>query len=480
MSQTDTVFLEYINEVLVNRSLLTLKELSSFLQLHPTTLYRWVAEGKIPHLKFNGLLRFELDKVMESQQKPKQNNDLLNLLPKVDLSIENYDRMLLKGDGAVSEKKQRWCYGFGTVYTRKTKQGKTRYYIDYLGRQGKRKREIVKNAQSRAEAVLALQKKVMEVFDSSYSPKRIKKIKFKEFSELYLENYSKLNKKSWKCDDYCLNAHLVPYFQKNDLNEITPLLIEKYRAKRLKAGMRKSSTNREIALLKKMFNLAIDWQYAKENPALKVKLFSEKDNLKERVLTKEEERRLLAECADHLRLIVITALNTGMRRNEILNLTWNCVDFELRIIQVVKTKSGKNREIPVNNNLLSVLEELRKHKKGEYVFSNPKTKKPFKTIRHSFENGCRRANIRNLRFHDLRHTFACRMIQKGCDIETLRDLLGHHSISVTERYIHTNLDQKRGAVERIAEKKEDDLSHICHTDEKKPQAGATISLFSVN
>jgi hypothetical protein len=142
--------------------------------------------------------------------------------------------------------------------------------------------------------------------------------------------------------------------------------------------------------------------------------------------------------------------------------------------------SGKNREIPVNNGLLTVLEELKKRKKSDFVFPNPKTNKPFRSIRHSFENACRRANIHDLRFHDLRHTFACRMIQKGCDIETLRDLLGHHSISVTERYIHTNLDQKRGAIERISEKNEEDVSHICHMGQERQKEGFSSYLFSVN
>lgn len=462
--------------------LLTVKDAASFLRVHPNTVYNKIKSGLIPAYKIPGIgtriKQCELEGL--TLQCATKTFNMPEFSKPLDLPLDGYDKIHLKGDSAVSKKKQRWRYGFGTVYTRKTNQGNTRYYIDYRGRDGKRKREVIKEAQSRAEAVYALQNKIKETFDSSHSLNRLKEIKFKEFSRLYLENYSKLNKKSWKCDDYCLQAHLVPYFREYELKEITPLLIEKYRAERLKSGMRKSSTNRELALLKKMFNLAIDWQYAKENPVRKVKLFSEKDNLKERVLSKEEEIRLLAECADHLRPIIITALNTGMRKNEILTLTWNCVDLKLQIIHVVKTKSGKNREIPLNKGLLRLLEELKNLKKPEFVFPNPKTNKPFRSIRHSFENACRRANIHDLRFHDLRHTFACRMIQNGCDIETLRDLLGHHSISVTERYIHTNLDQKRGVIERISEKNEGDLSHICHMDQRKEKEEFSSSLFSVN
>jgi len=154
-----------------------------------------------------------------------------------------------------------------------------------------------------------------------------------------------------------------------------------------------------------------------------------------------------------------------------------------RLIYVSKTKSGKNRVVPINDVLLEVLRELKIRSRGDYVFANPETGLPFKSVRHSFENVCRRAGIHNLRFHDLRHTFSCRMIQRGCDIETLRDLLGHHSVTVTQRYIHTNLDRKRQAVELLAAKKAEkavDLSHICHTEEEE-QTGIVVNpLFSVN
>ena len=470
----------------MRKALLTVKELSSFLNVHPKTIYRLTENKQIKHIKKRGLgIRFKMEDI-EEWLAAGENKTIpdIKFLPKIDLPLEKYDKMLLKGRSVLRNKSsKRWCYGFGTVYIRKTKQGITRYYIDYRGRDGSRKREVVKNAQSRAEAVLGLQKKISEIFDTQHTPQRTKNVNFEEFSRLYLENYAKLNKKSWKCDAYALGAHLVPYFGKFKLSEITPLLIERYRGERLRAGVRKSSTNRELALLKKMFNLAIDWEYARENPVRKVRLFSEKDNLKQRVISEEEERRLLEESTDHLRPIIITALNTGMRKNEILSLSWKQVDLKLRLIHVLKTKSGKNRIVPINDVLLDVLRELKIRSKSDYVFANPQTGRPFKSVRHSFENACRRAGIRDLRFHDLRHTFSCRMIQRGCDIETLRDLLGHHSITVTQRYIHTNLGRKREAVELLAAEKAEkaaDLSHICHTGVEKQGERVINSLFSIN
>jgi integrase len=300
---------------------------------------------------------------------------------------------------------------------------------------------------------------------------------------LYLESYSKPNKKSWKCDYYSLNAHLNPYFGEFKVGEITTLKIEKYRAERLKEGVRKSTTNRELALLKRMFNLAVDWGYLQENRARKIKQFSEKDNIKERVLSEQEEPRLLEESTDHLKPIITTALNTGMRKSEILNLKWDQIDLEQRFILIENTKSGENRTVPINDVLLEVVKNLETNKKSNYVFSNPETSRPFKTVRRAFENACRRAGITNMRFHDLRHTFGTRLIQRGVDIVTVQNLLGHHSVTVTQRYTHSNREQKREAVEILARKKAkkpDVLAHICHTKEKGHKEKEIIPPFSMN
>lgn len=469
-------------------TLLTVKELSSFLHVHPKTIYKWKDEARLPFHEINGQIRFKRTEIEQYVDKHKRGYfKFQDFLPKFDLSLGKYDRMLLKErSNALGKNSKRWSYGFGTVYIRKTEKGKIRYYIDYVDKGGKRRREVVKHAQTRAETVLALQRKVAEVLDAQLSPNRIKKINFKELSALYLENYAKPTKKSWECDAYCLDAHLLPYFGDHELEAVSPFQIEKYRAERLNEGVQKSTTNRELALLKRMFNLAIDWGYCHENPVKKVKLFSEKDNLKEQMLAEEDEEKLLGECADHLRPIILTALNAGMRRNEILSLKWNEVDLKGRVIHVVKTKSGKNRIIPLNEALHSVLVDMKSKKISEYVFPNPETGKPFKSIRHGFENACRRVGIK-LRFHDLRHTFACRLIRRGCDIETLRNLLGHHSVTVTERYIHTDDEQKRKAVGLLSSgkpqeraKKKAVLSHICHMGDEDKAERAVTSLFSEN
>ena len=284
----------------MNQPLLTVNEVSSFLHVHPKTIYKWIAEGRLPHRKINGTIRFERSEIEAFQQKYKPVEILQPNLPlKLDVPLDAYDRMLLKGESAVSNKKQRWNYGFGTIYVREFK-GKKRFCVDYRDHLGKRIRHVIPLVQTRGEAVLYLQSKVTEVFDRKHNTKRISQIQFDKFAFMYLNDYAKINKRSWKTDEYRLKT-MLPYFGRYELQMITSRDIERFRAERIEAGNTQSTTNRSLTLLKKMLNLAIDWGYLKENPGAKVKMFPEHDVLKEKVLTKEEEQRLLATSPDHLR-----------------------------------------------------------------------------------------------------------------------------------------------------------------------------------
>jgi integrase len=199
------------------------------------------------------------------------------------------------------------------------------------------------------------------------------------------------------------------FFKDKDLQEIDSLLVEKFRTSLLENEAKKSTTNRYLALLKTMFNLAIDWGYLKTNPVEKVKQFSEKDNLQERILTVEEEQKLLDACPRYLKPIVLTALHTGMRKGEILNLRWEQVDLLNHEIKVENTMSGKPRYIPINGILYETLKhENRLNGRSLFVFPNPRTNKPYVDIKKSFTEAVKNAKIPKLRFHDARHTFASR------------------------------------------------------------------------
>ena len=152
-----------------------------------------------------------------------------------------------------------------------------------------------------------------------------------------------------------------------------------------------------------MLNKAVDWNYLNENPLRTVKKFKEPPG-RIRYLQENEILKLIESCADYLRPIVITALNTGMRKSEILKLRWQEVDLKNRIITLTKTKNNEIRSIPINNALYKELLILSNGNENEFVFTK-KDGKPFTDIRRSYKTALKRAGIENFRFHDLRHNF---------------------------------------------------------------------------
>ena len=195
---------------------------------------------------------------------------------------------------------------------------------------------------------------------------------------------------------------------------------------------------------------AIEWGKVHDNPVRKVRFFPEnKRHL--RYFTKEEIKALYNACAEHLKPIIIVALNTGMRKGEILNLKWEDIDFRQKIIYLLETKNNEKREIPMNQVVFDTLLKVRKPPNSPYVFYN-KDGKPFDDVKTAFWRALKRAGIKNFRFHDLRHTFASHLVMAGVDLNTVKELLGHKDIKMTQRYAHLSPDHKKIAVETLCNK----------------------------
>ncbi len=227
-----------------------------------------------------------------------------------------------------------------------------------------------------------------------------------------------------------------------------------------KKPIAKATINRELATLKAFFNMAIRDGKTDVNPVKEVKFFKE-DNKKERILTPEEIQRLLAECNGHLRPIVQIALNTAMRLREILYLKWCNVDFNRNIIVVTKTKSKKNRNVPMNGLVTETLQGI--ERKSEYVFCDPKTGEPYHSIKTTFGKALKRAGLVGVRFHDLRHSAASMMVESGVDLATVKEILGHSSIEMTMRYTHPTTEGKMNAVKALEKQMEDLDKHNSST-----------------
>ena len=149
--------------------------------------------------------------------------------------------------------------------------------------------------------------------------------------------------------------------------------------------------------------------------------------------------------------MIIVAVNSGMRLGEILGLRWSQVDFASARIRVERTKSGRIRFIDMNEVLIKEFMRLREGRgKSELVFTSPITGKPYVDAGSAWPTACRKAGIKGLRFHDLRHTFATRLVEHGADLITVKELLGHSTVEITQRYTHPNQDLKKKAVAALA------------------------------
>jgi integrase len=281
------------------------------------------------------------------------------------------------------------------------------------------------------------------------------------FSKLVEEynNYAMTNKISWKKDESRVKK-LLEFFGNKKLREINPILIEKYRSERKREPKKNgkplanASINRETSILRKMFNIALDNDWTNENPCLarRVKPLRE-DTKRERFLTPEEEKALMDFCIKdqaYMKAILICALHTGMRRGEILNLKWNYMDLKKGYLTVTKTKSGKDRNIPLSPMLIAEFKAIKEKNGSQYVFINPVTQKPYTNITKSFKTLLKKADIEGLVFHDLRHTAATRMVSSGIDLIVVQDILGHADIRTTMRYSHPVPQRKLDAIKALA------------------------------
>ncbi len=241
---------------------------------------------------------------------------------------------------------------------------------------------------------------------------------------------------------------MVLRFGSLPLRHFTTLIIEQYQTDLLNDGLKPASVNKNISIIKHMFKKACEWDMVEEAIAKKVRSVKllEANNRRLRFLSQEECQSLINSCDRHLKPIVIMALNTGMRRGEILNLTWDRVDLKHGFILLDITKNGERREVPINATLRNVLNCIVRSIQSPYVFFDPKTGKHYKSLKHSFSSACRRAKITDFHFHDLRHTFASHLVMAGVDLTTVKELLGHKTLTMTLRYSHLAPSHKVNAM----------------------------------
>ena len=267
-----------------------------------------------------------------------------------------------------------------------------------------------------------------------------------ELGERYIE-HAKLHKRSW-IRDMQLLSNLQEFFGSSRLRDITAFRIEEYQRKRVQEAS-PATTNREIALLKHMFNIAERWgQHQGANPVRMVRFLPE-NSVKYRTLSAEEERKLLSCCAPHVREMVVFAINTGLRSGDIYRLRWEDVDFPNKQLHLIVKKTAKPLELPLNDDAMGVLRARQAVRRGLYIFYNPDTGSAFLNLKTGLKGALRRGGLTGITWHTLRHTFASRLLLSGADLVTVKDLLGHAEIKTTLRYAHSNAQARAQAVANL-------------------------------
>lgn len=269
------------------------------------------------------------------------------------------------------------------------------------------------------------------------------------------------------------------------LTDFNPWIVEKWRTARLKAGIKAATINRDLVALKAAFAMAVEWGALAEHPLAKVKRSTVEDEGRVRFLEVDEEVRLRdaldrreqsirdarrsgnqwrmarsfelkpdldrVPLADHVKPLVLLAMNTGLRRGELFNLEWSDVDLPraLLTVRAASAKTARVRRIPLNREALDMLTawQATTSARGGIVFPSPYgATVRMNNIKKSWGAVLKDAGITDFKFHDLRHHFASRLAMAGADLYVVKELLGHSTIAMTERYSHLAPEHRAGAV----------------------------------
>lgn len=269
------------------------------------------------------------------------------------------------------------------------------------------------------------------------------------------------------------------------IDAITGRDLDQIRTTWMQAGNKHSTVNRKMGSISGVFSRAVEWEYVTAHPMAKVKQLKvdsmgvvryldedESKRLRAALDARQEEMRAERESAnkwradrsqaqkqsllglhytDHIKPMVLVSLNSGMRRGELFDLKWLSVNFITKTITVAgdTTKTSETRHIPMNKEVVTVLEEWKKQSgTALYVFPNQEGGR-FEDVKSAWLKLLEKAKVIGFRWHDMRHDFASRLVMAGIPLNTVRDLLGHKDIKMTLRYAHLAPGTKAAAVEMI-------------------------------
>jgi site-specific recombinase XerD len=336
--------------------------------------------------------------------------------------------------------------------------GSGEWWVRYWDAQARKRRE---KAGTKSAAINLYRKRKTEVLQGRKLPEKFRRpeVSFAELAHDALV-YSKREKRTYTGDLLRMDV-LLSWFRERPAALITPQEIEAKIGRAIDERKWAASTiNHYRSLLSLTYRLGIRNRKVSVNPARDVPHRRE-DNSRVRFLTPAQESRLrevlLKKCPDHMPELDL-ALNTGLRMSSMYELTWEEVDLPLRLLHIPRTKNEEPLYLPLNDDAIEALSALLKRGNGMGPVIRNCEGTPLTGCYFWFIPAVREAGISDFKWHDLRHTFASRLRQAGVPLETIAELLGHKSLSMTKRYAHLAAEHLYDAVQRLSAKPSDPTS----------------------
>jgi site-specific recombinase XerD len=350
------------------------------------------------------------------------------------------------------------------------------WYVDYREANGKKAHRKL----GPADALTVAQAREMakDVAVKVAKGERVKKEKPAEKLTLgsYLKDvYFRAANQNLKSADETIRKITTDFSQYFDkpIDELTPIMFEKWRTRRLETGAKAATVNRTLSTLRSALNWGIKSGLIESNPLQRMWKLKESDSksiirylsddererlesaliAREKRLQKKDGGKASGEFWDYLRPAVLVSLNTGIRRNTLFSLVWGDVDFQAQALSLRGeiSKNGKTARIPLNDDAHDILfswrEQSEKRGDNDLIFPSPKTGEKLENARRSWEGVLREAGIENFRWHDMRHDFASQLVMRGVDLTVVCGLLNHSNLKLTMRYAHLAPKQKLNAVQ---------------------------------
>jgi integrase len=351
---------------------------------------------------------------------------------------------------------------------KKLENGLFQVRVSFTGADGRRHERLRKNITTKSEARKTLREFLEGLEDRGERAIQGDRLMFRQLADLYAKD--RVFEARYVGDRKVAGLRSVAPVKTSLLvlkhefgnvmvKDITVADIHRFKSKRLSSPTVRnsqrsiSSVNRELALLRKILNFAIEHRWIKENPFQHARLISAADEKRrDRILDFTEERALLAACDEqrtHLKPIVITALDTGCRLGELLKLRWSDVDFDNEVISILafNSKTAEAREVGITPRVREELSRLwanSNNQSSTLVFGIQNS------IKRSWATACRKARIDDLHFHDLRHTAITRMVASGLATAEIMRISGHRQTSTFLRYVNPKRESLRKAASALS------------------------------